>query len=195
MQESALDAAACAHLPQADRSKCESGVEAAVSNAVRMIEDYVNPQTLCHPVCPGPAPPLEAVSDWQCPFCEYLAEQAAVALRNKTTDKEVLQFMEQQCEDLPPSFTDQCVKYVDTDGGPLPLCLRKSANLLILQRRDWITKHQFALHLIRDSTVIPNYLSLNPEKCWLARPPLWQECAALLERSLPVHEQWHCATQ
>ena len=26
----------------------------------------------------------------------------------------------------------------------------------VLQRRDVITKHQFALHLIRDSTVIPN---------------------------------------
>ena len=25
-----------------------------------------------------------------------------------------------------------------------------------------ITKHQFALHLIRDSTGIPDYLSLNP---------------------------------
>ena len=31
-----------------------------------------------------------------------------------------------------------------------------------LQRRDMITRHQFALHLIADSTVIPNYLSLNP---------------------------------
>ena len=33
-----------------------------------------------------------------------------------------------------------------------------------LQRRDLITKHQFALHLIRDSTVIPNYHSLNPKE-------------------------------
>ena len=31
-----------------------------------------------------------------------------------------------------------------------------------LQRKDLITKHQFALQLMRDSTVIPNYLPLNP---------------------------------
>ena len=29
---------------------------------------------------------------------------------------------------------------------------------LLLQRNDMITKHQFALHLMRDSTVIPNHL-------------------------------------
>ena len=31
-----------------------------------------------------------------------------------------------------------------------------------LQRKVFDHKHQFALQLIRDSTVIPNYLSLNP---------------------------------
>ena len=30
------------------------------------------------------------------------------------------------------------------------------------QGRDVMRKHQFALQLIRDSTVFPNYLSLNP---------------------------------
>ena len=33
------------------------------------------------------------------------------------------------------------------------------STMQVLQRRDLITRHQFALHLIRDSTVIPNYYS------------------------------------
>ena len=46
-----------------------------------------------------------------------------------------------------------------------------SLTLSHLQRRDMITRHQFALHLIADSTVIPNYLSLNPSShtSWHAR--------------------------
>ena len=41
-----------------------------------------------------------------------------------------------------------------------------------LQRRDLITKHQFALHLIRDSTVIPNSLpqSEHPQETTTSRP-------------------------
>ena len=40
-------------------------------------------------------------------------------------------------------------------SGTLPLM---QVVIPLLQRRDMITKHQFALHLIRDSTDIPNYL-------------------------------------
>ena len=40
----------------------------------------------------------------------------------------------------------------------------------LVQRRDMITKHQFALHLIRDSTDVPNYLpqSEHPQAGWRA---------------------------
>ena len=36
-------------------------------------------------------------------------------------------------------------------------CAPRCTKLLFLQRRDLITKHQFALHWIRDATIIPNY--------------------------------------
>ena len=40
-------------------------------------------------------------------------------------------------------------------------CFAQQQVRFLLQRRDMITRHQFALHLIADSTVIPNYLSLS----------------------------------
>ena len=43
-------------------------------------------------------------------------------------------------------------------GGSAPSSGSLTTTGLCLQRRDMITKHQFALHLITDSTVIPNYL-------------------------------------
>ena len=50
--------------------------------------------------------------------------------------------------------------------------LATTEHSLDLQRRDMITKHQFALHLIRDSTVIPNQLpqSEHPQETATSRP-------------------------
>ena len=46
--------------------------------------------------------------------------------------------------------------------GVCPQDTRQLTPSMLLQRRDMITRHQFALPLIRDAAGIPNYLSLNP---------------------------------
>ena len=50
----------------------------------------------------------------------------------------------------------------------LPLAAHRCA----LQRKDMVAKHQFALHFIRDSTVMPDYLpqSEHPPETTTSRP-------------------------
>ena len=88
------------------------------------VEDYASPATLCRPLCPH-KPALAAdvevdtsLQSWKCPFCEFLAAQADKALADAKTDKEILEFMRKECNDLPQSFAEPCVHYVDTEGVP-----------------------------------------------------------------------------
>ena len=77
-----------------------------------------------------------------------------------------------------------------TDALP---CMPGCARYYLLQRRDMITRHQFALHLIADSTVIPNYLSLNPSSHTKQQHP-GPRYYALMPSTPAVAPQWALQT-
>jgi ribosomal protein L37AE/L43A len=103
------------------RAKCERNIRPSVRQAVEMVEDYVNPAHVCKPLCPETAlqDPKREELDWKCPFCEFIATQAEVALRNTTTDREVLKVLTNECKRLPQEFVEHCIEYVHTEGAAL----------------------------------------------------------------------------
>ena len=58
--------------------------------------------------------------------------------------------------DIPGTASGTIIGRLNDVRGPHPVldCM----DVVLLQRRAVITKHQITLHLIRDATVIPNYL-------------------------------------
>ena len=134
VQEGALDSTICA--AGSDKGKCKSYVHMAVRRAVEFVEDYASPRMLCKPLCPQQydaspvvASPHTKLGDWKCPFCEFVAQQADHALQNATTDKEILDFLRNSCQDLPQSFAAQCVEYVNTEGLE-PSCIAAATTML-----------------------------------------------------------------
>jgi hypothetical protein len=107
----------CNLVPKGGQKRCRMDTDKAVSYLKSAIESGHGP--FCRPLCglwtPGP-PSRSLAGDWKCPFCQFIAEQAEEALRNKHTDHEILHFLRHECKKLPPSFADPCMNYVNTEG-------------------------------------------------------------------------------
>lgn len=137
LQVSVANSIICSHLPAADQKGCYNHIVSALDYAVETLEDYISPRTLCRPLCGREPRALAATavrdSSWKCPFCEFIATRAESALRDKKTDKEILKFLRKECRNLPESFADPCVNYVNEDGAPPPGLSVRGACALCLE--------------------------------------------------------------
>ena len=68
----------------------------------------------------------------------------------------------EQCNEVRPCAAPELIRTLTALSSLcLPHLTAATVPAALLQRRDMITKHQIALHSIRYSTVLPNYVSLN----------------------------------
>ncbi|KAG8182465.1 hypothetical protein JTE90_020385 [Oedothorax gibbosus] len=107
---------ACIRLPTSIAAECKDFVDKNIDYILNILIQEVDPQSVCSllSICPDSIKKPEPVNDLECDLCEQVVTQVLDMVKDKKTEDEIKNALEQVCSYLPSSLTAKCKNFVDT---------------------------------------------------------------------------------